>query len=111
MNEMGERRAATTVQELDIHLGYVQQNLARLIEAVAEMATKEDIRQLNDRMQSFATREELLELEKRLNALTLPSLFDRWASTVTKIGAVAAVVAAGAGAFAAVVHFIARMPK
>ena len=50
MSELQDRRAAQTIGELDLHLSYVQRELGKLVDAVADMATKQDIRDLEQRM-------------------------------------------------------------
>lgn len=118
MNEPIQRRPATTIGELDLHLSYTQAAveelraaLGKLLEAVSSMATKQDIDRLEERMTAFVTKDELAAVEARLQAGSVPSTFDRWISTGTKIGAFAAVVAAACGGFAAFVHFLDRVPK
>ena len=111
MSETTERRPATTIGELDLHLFYMQGTLAKLVGAVENMATKNDIQQLEARMQSFATKAELSAVEAKLQSGTVESTFDRWASVVTKLGAVGAVLASFAAAVAALVHFLDRVPK
>lgn len=56
---MTERRAATTIGELDIHLSHVQSGLARLAESVERMATKQDIDGIRLDMAHLATKAEL----------------------------------------------------
>jgi hypothetical protein len=104
-------RAAETIGELDLHMSYMRSDISKLVDAVANMATKQDIRELEDRMQGFATKAELEAVEKRLSADSLQSTFDRWLSLITRLGTAAAVLGAAAAAVAAVVHFVDRVPK
>lgn len=105
MDDTTDIRGATTIGELDLHLGYLRRDLSRLIEASANMATKQDIEDLEQRMLGFATKRELAELENRLQDQTLGSTFDRWLSIVTRVGTAAAVLAGACAAIAAAVHF------
>lgn len=109
------RRPATTIGELDLHLSYTQQALDEIRRAVASlaegMATKQDIERIEEQMGTFATRSELDALEKRLASEGVSTTFDRWLSWITKVGAAAAVVTAAGGGVAAFVHYLDRMPK
>lgn len=91
---MHERRPATTIPELDVHLGYVQQALKELQGAVENMATKQDITRLAERMNTFATKEELARLEAKLDAESTPNKIRRWGSLATSISAILALVIA-----------------
>lgn len=82
---MLERRPATTIPELDVHLGYVQQALKELQGAVENMATKQDITRLAERMNTFATKEELARLEAKVDGDTAESKLKRWAGLATSI--------------------------
>lgn len=94
---MSERRAASTIGELDIHLGNVQDSIRELRDTVGNMATKEDIKALTARMENFATKDELRRVEMRLEADSAPSLFWRWVGNAQKIAAAITVVAAACG--------------
>lgn len=99
---MSDRRPATTIGELDIHLSHVQESLRDLVGAVSNMATKKDIDEITARIDV---------LEERIEQSTVGSFFDRASSIITKIGAVAAVIAATGGGIAAIVHFIDKVPQ
>jgi uncharacterized protein YfiM (DUF2279 family) len=111
MSDITERRAAQTIGELDVHLGYVQRELQALAAAVAQMATKQDIQELDRRMAAFATKDELAAVERRLTAQSIGSSWDRLVKFVTQVGTLAGVLAGTAAAFAALVHFLDRVPK
>lgn len=106
-----EPRSASTIGELDVHLQYMRRELEKLVGAVAQMATKQDIRELEQRMSSFATKDELASLERRLGQDSLPNTFDRWLTAITKIGTAGGVIAGAAAAVAAFVHFLDKVPK
>ena len=111
MSELQDRRAAQTIGELDLHLSYVQRELGKLVDAVADMATKQDIRDLEQRMSGFATKDELTALRQELQRESVSGTFDRGLQMITKIGAAVAVLAGGAAGVAALVHFLDRVPK
>lgn len=104
-------RPAQTIGELDVHISYMRLELAKLVTALADMATKQDIHDLEERMKGFATKAELDAVEKKLSAETLQSTFDRWTSLITKLGAAVTVLVAGVGGIVALVHFWDRLPK
>ncbi len=105
MESVADIRGAQTIVELGLHLSYLRRDLAKLVEASANMATKQDIEQLETRMLGFATKRELLDLEARLQKESLGSTFDRWLSLITRLGTAAAVLAGAVAAIAAAVHF------
>ena len=108
---MSVRSPASTIGELDIHLRHAQETLDKLADAVAEMATKQDIVHLTERMNTLATRDELREAEARLEKKSFPSLLDAWLTLILKFGGVIAVVAAAAGSITLFVRFIDKVPK
>ena len=75
---MSDRRPATTIPELDVHLGYLQAAIRDLQSSVSSMATKDDITALAARMETFATKEELAHLAKRVDNDTTVSRLRRW---------------------------------
>lgn len=108
---MSERRAATTIGELDIHLGNVQESIRELRDSVANMATKEDIKSLTARMDNFATKEELRKVEERLSADSAPSLFWRWVAGAQKLAAAFTVVAAACALIVGIIRYADHLPK
>lgn len=88
---MSERRPATTIAELDLHLSYVQRDLAEVSRALAAMATKADIQDILERMKTFATREELQRLRDQVEADKPSSRLKRWATVATHIMAIVGV--------------------
>lgn len=101
---MHERRPATTIPELDVHLGYVQQALKELQGAVENMATKQDITRLAERMNTFATKEELARLEAKLDGETTESKLKRMAGLATSIMSIIALCVAVWAGVTYVVH-------
>ena len=60
------------------------------------MATRDDIKRIEDRLAGYATREDLRTLEAKLSAQSVPSTIERWAGWVTKLGSAAAIVGGAA---------------
>lgn len=108
---MSDRRAATTIGELDIHLGNVQAAVSQLVGAVSKMATKDDLQIITEKMSALATKEELRLAEARWARETMASTLDRWLSTATRIGIFLGVTASVIGGMVAMVHFLDRVPK
>ena len=87
---------ASSIEVLDLHLDYLRRDVARLVEAVGNMATRDDIKRIEDRLAGYATREDLRTLEAKLSAQSVPSTIERWAGWITKLGSAAAIVGGGA---------------
>lgn len=102
---MSDRRSATTIGELDTHLGYVLDNLSDLREAVSNMATRSEIEKLAGRLDLMATRAELKAIESRLDGESMGSRFSRAASLAAKLLTVIALLVALWGAVVVVVRF------
>lgn len=102
---MSERRAATTIGELDIHLSNVQDALRELRGAVSNMATRDDIEAIAERLDEFATKEELRMLESRLIPDTVPGVVKRAGAVI--VWTAAAIAAGGVviGALVAIARF------
>ena len=97
---MTERRPAETIRELDLHLGYIQESLRELSVAVANMATKEDLAHLHQRIDGMATKSALMALddkvEEKLKAVEqsgVGTTFNRWSGVILRVSATAAAVA------------------
>ena len=101
---MSERRPATTIPELDVHLGYLQAAISDLQKSVSSMATKNDITLLAERMDSFATKEELARLEKKIEDDTTSSKLARLGSIATSVMAIFGVCVALWAGVTYVVH-------
>jgi hypothetical protein len=102
---MSDRRPAATIQELDVHLGYVQQAIGDLQKVVASMATKQDIDELAKRMETFASKEDLARLQRQVQESTTESKLKALAGWATSILAIFGLcVALWAGAIE-VVHW------
>lgn len=85
---MSDRRPATTIPELDVHLGYLQAAIKEVQSTISVMATKRDITELAERMDTFATKEELALLAKRVEDDTTVSRLKRWGSIATSVMAI-----------------------
>lgn len=101
-----DRRPATSIAELDLHISYLQRDLSRVLQAVPNMATKEDIAKLEVRMSQFVTRDELasrLEEATRDAVPTFAKRVSEFVQSVARTGA--AMAAAGAFVYAVVKWF------
>jgi negative regulator of sigma E activity len=110
MSDTTEHKPAASIAVLDLHLDYLRRDVAKLVEAVGNMATKADIEHLSRRMDTYATKDEVRALEAKVQSGSVPSTVDRWLTAVTKVGAAAAVLCAAAASVAALVHFLDRVP-
>lgn len=108
---MSERRAASTIGELDIHLGNVQESIRELRETVGNMATKEDIKALTVRMENFATKDELKRVEDRLSKDSAPTMFWRWVGNAQKLAAALVVIVSAGALIVGVIRFADKIPK
>ena len=106
-----EHRPADSIAVLDLHLDYLRKDMAKVLLAVANMATKDDLRALENRMQSYATKDDLRALEIKVQLGAVGSTLDRWLTTATKWFTFLAAMGALAGVVYAAVHFIDRVPK
>lgn len=97
--------------ELDLHLGYLQADVKKVLEAVANMATKQDLQAIEQRMNALATKEELAAVKRELQGESVPTIMQKvgkGAAWVTKVAAAGTVVAASGGAVA---HWMGWLPK
>lgn len=85
---MSDRRPATTIPELDVHLGYLQAAIRDLQGTVSGMATKKDITEIAERLETFATKEELAHLARRVDNDTTVSRLKRWGAIATSVMAI-----------------------
>jgi hypothetical protein len=108
---MTERRPATTIGELDIHLSHVQEALAEFRNSMATMATKADIDHLSRQLDTFATKDELRAAEERLTAQNVPTVAKKVAQGMMFLAAFIAAGIAVGGAIVAVVRFFDGLPK
>lgn len=95
----GDRRPATTIGELDVHLSYVGEELKEIRQRLQDMATTDDIDALRDELQGYATRKELEALERKVHEQSPSSVMGRakeyaltFVAFAAAIGAVVAVV-------------------
>jgi hypothetical protein len=100
-----------SLEVVDIHLDYLRKDMRAVLAAIATMATKDDIRALENRMQSFVTRSEFDALAGQVKSGSIGSAFDRGLLLFTRLGAAVAVFVALCGLAAAAVHFFDKVPK
>lgn len=87
------------------HLSYVERDLNRVLEALPNMATKQDIKDLENRMSTFATKEELRSLEGRLARDGVHKTLSRWNHALLNAAAAITAIATIGGVIITVVHF------
>lgn len=97
-----DRPPAKSIETLDLHLLYLQRQVAKLVDAMPHMATKSDIDNLARRLDGYATQDEVrsirLDLEQvrqQIEAGSVQSTVERWGNLAQKI---AAIIAFGTGA-------------
>lgn len=105
MSDQDEPKSVS-IAVLDLHLDYLRRDVGKLVEAVAQMATREDFKRLEGRMEEFATKHELKALEEKVSRNSVPSTVERWATMIQKVGAAAAVLG---GASILIAHFLDRV--
>ena len=103
-------RPTISLDVVDIHLDYLRKDMRAVLAAIATMATKDDIRALENRMQSFVTRSEFDTLASQVKSGSIGSAFDRGLSLFTRVGVALAVFVATCGLLAAAVHFFDKVP-
>jgi hypothetical protein len=106
-----QSRPTISLDVVDIHLDYLRKDMRAVLAAIATMATKEDIKALENRMQSFVTRSEFDALASQVKSGSIGSAFDRGLSLFTRVGAGIAVFVALCGLVATAVHFFERVPR
>ena len=112
MSELDKHsRPTISLDVVDIHLDYLRKDMRAVLAAIATMATKDDIKALEHRMQSFVTRSEFDALANQVKSGSIGSAFDRGLSLFTRVGAAIAVFVATCGLIATAVHFFDRVPK
>jgi precorrin-6B methylase 2 len=104
---MSDRVPAQTIGELDVHLSFMQRDLQRVVDSLALMATKEDLRILHSRIDKMATKSALMELEAKVDRVGVGSTFERVSGVIQK----AATTAAAIGALVAIIVHLAERLK
>lgn len=94
MSDTKESAPATSIAVLDLHLDYLRRDVARLVEAVGHMATRDDIKRLEGQMAQFVTRDELRTLEDRIKGDSMPSTLKRWGDFAKDLAAIVGVLSA-----------------
>lgn len=94
-NNHEDRVGATTIGELDVHLGYLQRDIREFGERLREMATRDDIDALRAEMKELATRKELTALEDKVNgqsAKSIVHLITQWAAMIIMLAGAVAII-------------------
>jgi glucokinase len=111
MSDTEQRKQAISLEVVDIHLDYLRGDMQKVLAAIDKMATREDLRALETRMQAFVTRQEFDALAGQVKAESVRSTFDSWLSIITRIGSAVAVLVAAGGGIYVLVHWLDRVPK
>lgn len=98
-----ERPPAKSIETLDLHLMYLQRQVAKLVDAMPQMATKSDIDALARRLDGYATQDEVrtlrLDLEQirqQMDTESVGNQIDRWGNRAQRVAAIIAFLAGGA---------------
>lgn len=109
---MSERRPATTIGELDVHIGYLQQEVKSVATALSGMATKADIEAITKRMDEMATKamlnSEVSALRDELTRESPRTKFREITDAITKMGAAATVLVAFAYGVVSILDKVAK---
>ena len=108
MSDILHRRPATNVGELDIHIGYVMDELAKILRRQEMLATKSDVADMRVEMRTFATKAEVDLLREEVKNNTVPHTLKQWSDVALRVAATAAAVAAIAALLS---HFFLSTPK
>lgn len=106
MGDIGGNKPASSNEVLDVHIGYLRDEVRKLSDAftsaMSQMATKRDIEELGSRIAGLATREELraqgdriTDLEKKVKESSVPSVIDRVSVWVKNVGGAIAIIGGG----------------
>jgi hypothetical protein len=100
MNEHQELPAATSISELDLHLRYMRIEVHKLVSAMPQMATKDDIAELSRKFQGYATHEDVRvlrgdveNLRQQIKNGSVGGSIKAWAEWAQRLSAIAAFVA------------------
>lgn len=112
-----ERSPAKSIEALDLHLFYLQRQVAQLVDALPLMATKADIDNLARRLEGYATQDEVRTLRVEVDAVrkkvesgSVEGTLKKWAEWAQRLSAIAAFLAVVAAACAYLVHLTDRLP-
>lgn len=106
-NMNGDRPAS--IEVLDVHLGYVRDDIQKILREMQNMATTDDIRRLSERMDKFVTTDRFDALERRVEDGQLSTSFSKVTRAIQSFAATVAALIALGGVLFAVVHFIDKM--
>ena len=87
------RRSATTIGELDIHLGYFMETLQQLSARQAQLATKSDVADMRLEMRTFATKSELRSLKEEITNGDVPHTLKSWSDIAMRVAGTLAALA------------------
>lgn len=97
-----DRPPAKSIETLDLHLLYLQRQVAKLVDAMPQMATRADIEALARRLDGYATQDEvralrtdLEQVRQQVESGSVQSTVERWGNLAQRI---AAIIAFGTGA-------------
>jgi GMP synthase-like glutamine amidotransferase len=107
---MSDRRPAQTIQELDVHLGYVQERLSELGNLMQRMATKTDIERIELAMSQMATKAEVAAEVKAIRDEVERNKPATLARQIVAICLGITVIAGALGVGLAIVRAIDRIP-
>jgi hypothetical protein len=97
MSEHQDIPAATSLGELDLHLRYMRIEVQKLVAAMPQMATKQDIAELSRKFDGYATHDDVRALRVDLEVVraqvesgSVQSTVDRWGNLAQKVAAIIA---------------------
>lgn len=108
---------AATLGELDLHLRYMRVELARVVAALPQMATKADIADLSRKFEHYATHDDVRALRTDLELVrqqvengSVQGSLKKWAEWAQRFSAIAAFIAVAVVSVAHLVHLYDRVP-
>ena len=100
MSEHQDIPAATSLGELDLHLRYMRIEVQKLVAAMPQMATKQDIADLSRKFDGYATHDDVRSLRtdvevlrQQLETESVRGSVKAWAEWAQRLSAIAAFVA------------------
>ena len=113
MSDSQDLPAATSMGELDLHLRYMRIEVRKLVEAMPNMATKQDIADLSRKFEGYATHDDVRALRTDVEVMrqqieneSVKGSIKSWAEWAQRLSAIAAFLAVGA---VAVAHLVAKL--
>ena len=100
---------AADLGQVVLHLRYLRADIktlgAKVSELSGDMATRKELEEVRTELNG-----KLDDLRKEVHAQSAGSTFEKFLSLTTKVGGAAAVLMGAAAAFAALVHFLDKLP-